>query len=148
MVKEALCLFYFCGFCDTISENFWGVLMDFLCAQTEEIMSFITANFGDKPEFLFEDSDTAVFRKGERKKWYAVIMRISKRKLGIDSDEYLEVLNVKLSPNEIALIVDRVSYFPAYHMNKKHWCTIVLDYSLSGDEICYRIGQSYDLVKG
>lgn len=122
--------------------------MDFLCSQTEEIMNFITSTFGDKPEFLFEDSDTAVFRKGERKKWYAVIMRISKRKLGVDTDELVEVLNVKLSPNEIALIVDRVSYFPAYHMNKKHWCTVLLDYSLDSDEVFYRIGQSYNLVKG
>ena len=111
-------------------------------------MNFITATYGDKPEFLFEDSDTAVFRKGERKKWYAVMMNISARKLGIESDERVQVLNVKLSPNEIALIVDRTSYFPAYHMNKKHWCTIALNGTLETDEICYRIGQSYDLVKG
>ena len=122
--------------------------MDSLCAQTEEIMNFITATYGDKPEFLFEDSDTAVFRKGERKKWYAVIMNISARKLGIESDERVQVLNVKLSPSEIALIVDRVAYFPAYHMNKKHWCTIALNGTLETDEICYRIEQSYSLVKG
>lgn len=122
--------------------------MDNLCTQTEEIMNFITATYGDKPEFLFEDTDTAVFRKGERKKWYAVMMNISARKLGIESDEKVQVLNVKLSPNEIALIVDKVSYFPAYHMNKKHWCTILLNDSLETDEICYRIGQSYTLVKG
>lgn len=122
--------------------------MDNLCTQTEEIMNFITATYVDKPEFLFEDTDTAVFRKGERKKWYAVMMNISARKLGIESDEKVQVLNVKLSPNDIALIVDRVSYFPAYHMNKKHWCTILLNDSLETDEICYRIGQSYTLVKG
>lgn len=122
--------------------------MDNLCTQTEEIMNFITATYGDKPEFLFEDTDIAVFRKGVRKKWYAVMMNISARKLGIESDEKVQVLNVKLSPNDIALIVDRVSYFPAYHMNKKHWCTILLNDSLETDEICYRIGQSYTLVKG
>ena len=116
--------------------------------QAQRIMDFITSEYGDKAECLFEHDDTAVFRKGNKKKWYAVIMTISKRKLGIDSDDKIDVLNVKLNPNEIALLIDRVSYFPAYHMNKKHWCTIPLDGSLDIDEICYRIGQSYELVKG
>lgn len=116
--------------------------------QAQRIIDFITSECGDKAEYLFEHDDTAVFRKGNKKKWYAVIMTISKRKLGIDSDDKIDVLNVKLNPNEIALLIDRVSYFPAYHMNKKHWCTIPLDGSLDIDEICYRIGQSYELVKG
>lgn len=116
--------------------------------QAQRIMDSITSEYGDKAEYLFEHDDTAVFRKGDKKKWYAVIMTISKRKLGIDSDDKIDVLNVKLNPNEIALLIDRVSYFPAYHMNKKHWCTIPLDGSLDIDEICYRIGQSYELVKG
>lgn len=117
-------------------------------SQSEIVKNFIEKTYGDKPEYLFETSDTAVFRKGAKKKWYAVIMTISKRKLGLHSDEKVEVLNVKLNPNEIALIVDAVAYFPAYHMNKKHWCTIVLDSSLDIDEIIYRISQSYELVKG
>ncbi len=124
------------------------MIMEYLFSQTKDIVDFISETFSDKPEFLFMDSDTAVFRKGERKKWYAVIMTISKRKLGIDSDEMVEVLNVKLNPNEIALLTDRVSYFPAYHMNKKHWCTILLDGTVDTDEICFRINESYSLVKG
>ena len=111
-------------------------------------MDFIADAFSDTPEYLFSDSDTAVFRKGDRKKWYAVIMTISKRKLMIDSDTMIQVLNVKLNPCEIALLVDHKGYYPAYHMNKKHWCTIVLDGTLETDEICFRIEQSYNLVKG
>ncbi len=121
--------------------------MEFLSSQTKDVIEYIVSTFSDKAEFLFEHDNTAVFRKGVKKKWYAVVMRISKRKLGIDSDDLIEVLNVKLNPNEIALLVDRVSYFPAYHMNKKHWCTIVLDETLELDEICFRIEQSYNLVK-
>ncbi len=116
--------------------------------QADEVANFIEKTFGARGEFLFADSDTVVFRKGVRKKWYAVIMTISKEKLGLQSDEKVQVLNVKLSPNDVALIVDFLSYFPAYHMNKKHWCTILLNGTLDTDEICYRIGQSYDLVKG
>lgn len=116
--------------------------------QAQIIMDYIESEYKNKAEYLFIDSDTAVFRKGERKKWYAVVMTISRRKLGIDSDEMVEVLNVKLNPNEIALLIDKVAYFPAYHMNKKHWCTIPLDDTLDTDEICFRVNESYSLVKG
>lgn len=116
--------------------------------QVQRIMDFITSEYGDKAEYLFEHDDTAIFRKGTKKKWYAVVMNISKRKLGIDSDDKFYVLNIKLNPNEIALLVDYKGYFPAYHMNKKHWCSITLDETLCDDEIFFRITQSYALVKG
>jgi len=35
---------------------------------------------------------------------------------------------------------------PGYHMNKKHWNTIVLDGSIPDDEIFAMISDSYDLV--
>ena len=116
--------------------------------QAQRIMDFITSEYSDKAEYLFEHDDTAVFRKGDKKKWYAVVMNISKRRLGVQSDEKIQVLNVKLSPDEIALLVDNKGYFPAYHMNKKHWCSIALDETLCDDEIFFRIIQSYALVKG
>ncbi len=122
--------------------------MDSISLQAKSVFEFIADCFCDAPEYLFMDSDTAVFRKGAKKKWYAVVMVISKRKLNINSDEKVEVLNVKLDPNDIALLIDHKGYFPAYHMNKKHWCTIVLDGTVDTDEICFRIEQSYNLVKG
>ena len=115
--------------------------------QSDRIMDFITREYADKPDYLFETSDTAVFRKGKRKKWYAVVMNISRSKLGLKSDEKVTVLNVKLNPNDVALLVDRKGYFPAYHMNKKHWCTLILDGTLSDDEVFSAICCSYSLVK-
>ena len=116
--------------------------------QAKRVMEFIESEYGDKAEYLFEHDDTAVFRKGDKKKWYAVVMNISKRRLGIQSDEKIQVLNVKLNPDEIALLVDYKGYFPAYHMNKKHWCSIALDETLGDDEIFFRVNQSNTLVKG
>lgn len=122
--------------------------MEYLSLQTKKIFDFITDTFSDMPEYLFMDSDTAVFRKGIKKKWYAVVMNISKRKLGIDSEQRVEILNIKLNPNDVAMLVDHNCFFPAYHMNKKHWCTIVLDNTIDTDEICYLVQKSYNLVKG
>lgn len=117
-------------------------------SQAQDVISHIEETYPSFAEYLFESTDTAVFRKGTKKKWFAVVMHISRKTLGIESDEKIDVLNVKLNPDEIALLIDQKGYFPAYHMNKKHWCTIVLDGTLDIDEICYRIEQSYYLVKG
>ncbi len=117
-------------------------------SQAHDVISHIEETYPSFAEYLFESTDTAVFRKGAKKKWFAVVMHISRKTLGIESDEKIDVLNVKLNPDDIALLIDQKGYFPAYHMNKKHWCTIVLDGTLNIDEICYRIEQSYYLVKG
>ena len=115
--------------------------------QAQDVINHIEETYESFAEYLFETSDTAVFRKGEKKKWFAVVMHISRKTLRLQSDERVDVLNVKLNPDEIALLVDHKGYFPAYHMNKKHWCTIMLDGTLELSEICYRIEQSYHLVK-
>jgi len=39
------------------------------------------------------------------------------------------------------------SVVPAYHMNKKHWNSIILDGTVPGKEIKRMIAESYDLVK-
>ena len=116
-------------------------------SQAQDVISHIEETYPSFAEYLFESTDTAVFRKGTRKKWFAVVMHISRKTLGLNNDERVDVLNVKLNPDEIALLVDHKGYFPAYHMNKKHWCTIMLDGTLELSEICYRIEQSYHLVK-
>jgi predicted DNA-binding protein (MmcQ/YjbR family) len=35
---------------------------------------------------------------------------------------------------------------PGYHLNKRHWNTVIIDGSLSEDAISDMIGDSYDLV--
>ena len=56
-------------------------------------------------------------------------------------------INLKCDP-ELALhlrgLYDAVQ--PGYHMNKKHWNTIILDGSLPDEEIITMINDSYDLV--
>ena len=40
------------------------------------------------------------------------------------------------------------SVVPAYHMNKTHWNSIILDGSVPDKDIKRMIGESYDLTKG
>jgi len=115
---------------------------------TNEIINYIKNKYGDELEFLWEKSPkTAVVRRKYSKKWYAVILTLSKRKLNLDSDELVEVINLHNSPEEIEKLMDNKRYFPAYHMNKKHWCTICLDGTVELKEIYKLIDMSYELAK-
>ena len=115
---------------------------------TNEIVDYIKNKYGDELEFLWEKSPkTAVVRRKSSKKWYAVILTLSKRKLNLDSDEAVEIINLHNSPEKIEKLIDNKRYFPAYHMNKKHWCTICLDGTVELKEIYELIDISYELGK-
>jgi len=57
--------------------------------------------------------------------------------------------NVKCNPDlAIELREQYSSVLPGYHMNKKHWNTIVVDGTLSANQLKEFIKHSFDLVKG
>ena len=115
---------------------------------TNDIINYVKNKYGDELEFLWEKSPkTAVVRRKSSKKWYAVILTISKRKFNLDSDEAVEIINLHNSQEEIEKLIDNKKYFPAYHMNKKHWCTICLDGTVELKEIYKLIDISYELAK-
>ncbi|MFZ8018281.1 MULTISPECIES: MmcQ/YjbR family DNA-binding protein [Fusobacterium] len=115
---------------------------------TKEIVAYVKNKYGDELEFLWEKSPkNAVVRRKSSNKWYAVILTIPKRKIGLESDEVIEVINLHNIPKEIEKLIDYKRYFPAYHMNKKHWCTICLDGTIELKEIYKKIDISYELAK-
>ena len=115
---------------------------------TKEIVAYVKNKYGDELEFLWEKSPkNAVVRRKSSNKWYAVILTIPKRKIGLESDEFIEVINLHNIPKEIEKLIDYKRYFPAYHMNKKHWCTICLDGTIELKEIYKKIDISYELAK-
>jgi len=56
-------------------------------------------------------------------------------------------LNLKCEPSKAIELREQYSAIrPGYHMNKKHWNTVVLDGSLSSSFICDLIVHSYEQV--
>jgi predicted DNA-binding protein (MmcQ/YjbR family) len=43
-------------------------------------------------------------------------------------------------------VVNNEGVFKAYHMNKEHWISVLLDGSVSEEEIAFLINMSYTLV--
>lgn len=115
--------------------------------QAKEVINYVRNTYADELEFLWKTSpNNAIWRRKDTKKWYGALLTVSKRKLGIDSDEMVEIIDFRMNPDELSSIIDNKAYFPGYHMNKTHWCTIILDYSVSSEEIYDRINQSYLLA--
>lgn len=114
---------------------------------SKRIISFVRQEYGDELEYLWSKfPNNAIWRRKDNSKWYAALLSISKHKLGINSDEIVEIIDLRISQNDIEDLIDNKKYYPGYHMNKKHWYTIILDGSVSYDEICKRIKESYILA--
>ncbi len=65
----------------------------------------------------------------------------------INHIEIIEIMNLKDAPDEVAAHVETGKVYKAYHMNKKHWYTIILDESLTDGEIIEFIRRSFEIVK-
>lgn len=118
----------------------------FKSAQAKAVIAYVKERYGDELEFLWQKSDNAIWRRKDTKKWYGALLTVSKRKLGIDSDKMAEIIDLRIKPDELEALIDNKVYFPGYHMNKKHWYTIILDNSVSAEEIFNRIDRSYLLA--
>ena len=120
----------------------------FQSEQAKEVIAYVKATYGDELEYLWQRfPDNAVVRRKDNQKWYAAVLTVSRRKLGFDSDEMVEILDLRIKPEDMEHTVDHIKYFPGYHMNKKHWFTVCLDGTVGIDEICRMIDESYGLAK-
>lgn len=98
-------------------------------------------------EFLWNRfPDNAIVRRHDNAKWYAAILTVKKDRLHLGGDEIIEVLDLRMKPDDIARLVDGKRYFPGYHMNKRHWVTLCLDGSVPAEELLQRIDESFVLA--
>lgn len=115
--------------------------------QSQRIISYIQEKYGDTLEFLWENSNSAIWRNQLTQKWYGVLMTIPESRLKIQSDRIVEVIDLRYEKEHIDEIVDNEKVFPGYHMNKRSWITLKLDGSIEEDVIHHFIDNSYLLSK-
>ena len=139
-------------FVSTVRDEFINILEDiknkctmqndFVSSQANRIGQWIKEKYQDHPEFLWDDDKNAVFRNHQNKKWYGIIMNINKNKLDKENKS-VEVMNVKLPPEEINELVNQKGFYRAYHMNKKYWITFLLDDTIPDEKLYPLIDKSY-----
>lgn len=120
-------------------------VQDFICPQTKRIMAQIQEKYGNQLEYLWEKSpDTAVLRHEGNQKWYAVWMKISWGKLEKGREGQVEAVNLK--HDQVADLLSSKGIYPAFHMNKRYWISVVLDDTLSDEEVLKLIEISWNLT--
>ena len=76
-----------------------------------------------------------------------LVFKASGRIFALVSLEGDFTINLKCDPAFALELRERYpAVIPGYHMNKKHWNTVVLDGSIPDKEVFSWIDQSYDLV--
>lgn len=115
--------------------------------QAKQVIKYVKEKYNNDPEFLWKKfAGNAVFRHKESHNWYGILLTISKSKLGLDSEQKVEIIDLKIPPEDMEKVVDNEKYFLGYHMNKEHWITIILDGSVPIEKIFKFIDISYDIT--
>lgn len=113
-----------------------------------EIFQYVKETYAVEPDYPWAKwPEHAVLRHKAAGKWFGLIMNVPQDKLGLAGSRMVDVLNVKCDPFLIGTLRNQEGYLPAYHMNKEHWITILLNGPVSEGEICDLIDLSYDLTK-
>ena len=114
----------------------------------DAVLSYCADMYNTKPENPWDKYPAyCTLKTAKSDKWYAIVMDIPQSSLGLDSKAVVDVLNVKVNPERIKELIDYQHFFPAYHMNKKYWISILLDHLVDMKLVQKLIDESYGLVE-
>ena len=113
----------------------------------QDFLDYCLDTYGISPDYPFEDDfETAVLRHSDTRKWFALVMNIPRRKLGLDSDEYADVVNLKMPMEMFGSFDAADGVYPAYHMNKQHWVSVLLP-AAPTDVVQFLTNASFEITK-
>lgn len=111
------------------------------------VLKYVLEQYGTQPDYPWDNSpDSAVLRHTGGGKWYGLIMSVPKSKFGFSCDEPVDVLNLKCDPVMSGSMRLNDGIFPAYHMNKQHWISVLLDGTADTGLIKMLIDASFELT--
>lgn len=116
--------------------------------QRAEIEKYINKKYKPLQEYPWIDTPNfTTFKHTDNMKWFGLIMEIPYIKLNIEKDGLVDVINLKNIPELIGGLRKRNGILPAYHMNKEHWITVLLDGTLEVKDIYELIDISFELTR-
>ena len=111
----------------------------------ERLFDHIKKKYKVKPEYPWRKyPDYAVLRHMDNNKWFALQAAVPGNKLGLGGDDLIEVVNVKVDDMFYRdMLIRQEGIIPAYHMNKQHWVTVLLDGSVKQEQVFDLIDTSF-----
>lgn len=124
-------------------------MQESISAARQAVLSLAEERYGSEPDYPWESyPENMVLRRADNRKWYAALLRAPRHSLGLPGEGTIDVLNVKCDPAASGSLRLHPGVCPAYHMNKTHWVSILLDGTVELPFIAVLLDQSYDLAGG
>ena len=114
--------------------------------ERKELFEWAEKNYGTAPDYPWNDWK-CVLRHKHNNKWYALVIELNEKKLGLTGERIVDVLNIKCDPLLIGSLRMKPGFFPAYHMNKDKWISIIMDGTVPSEEIKSLVELSYQLTQ-
>lgn len=109
------------------------------------VFDYMKKKYGVSPEYPWRKYDTnAVFRHSDNHKWFALVMEVGRDKLGLSAGGDVDVINLKIDdPFFKDVLLKEDGILPAYHMNKFHWISVLLDGTVAWEKVYELIDMSF-----
>jgi predicted DNA-binding protein (MmcQ/YjbR family) len=131
----------------SIQEKRYNLTQEEDMVTRADILRYAEKNYQTKPEHPWPESPTSeVLRHRRNRKWYALITDVARNKVGLEGDELIDILNVKCDPEIVFALSSQEGFSPAWHMNKKHWLTIILNGKAADDEVYRLLDLSHEMT--
>ena len=113
----------------------------------EFVLGLCKERYGTEPDYPFNDQyNSAVLRHSDTRKWYGIILNVSPKVFGLLGDEKVDVINLKIDPIMMGSFLQEEGIFPAYHMSKTCWISVLLDGTVSEEMLSFLIDISFELT--
>ena len=107
----------------------------------QTVFDYIKKKYRVSPEYPWRKYDgNAVFRHTDNNKWFALVMDVDASSLGLPGGASVDVIDLKIDDLFFRdMLIREDGILPAYHMNKMHWITVLLDGTVPDEKV-------YDLL--
>ncbi len=113
-----------------------------------DIFEYVADQYGTQPEYLWaSDPNYAVLHRTDNRKWYGIIMDVSRKKLGLNGEGIIDILDIKCDPFGREILLQQPGFLPCYHLNKTHWIGVLLDGTVEKELLYQLLDESYLLTE-
>ena len=114
----------------------------------EQIIDMALELPGATADTPFEgDGYSTALRHGDTGKWFGIVLKGPRSRVGLDGEGQAELLDLKCDPLvSYAMIQEYPDILPGYHMNKQLWITIRLEGDVPRDVVEMLLRMSFDLT--
>lgn len=113
----------------------------------QTLIDLIADRYSAQPEYLWARAPNyAVFRHALNRKWFCLLADVPGNRLGTMDPAVVDVVNLKVTPDMVEPLMKVRGVFPGYHMDKRHWVSVILDGWADDDFILKMLKDSFDLT--